>query len=143
MTNNKAAPGVPLPLVMGLRAAEILWRDVDAEFGLLTATELSLRIGAGTANPGLVNGLYREGRLIAMHRAGQVLFSGFQVQRGTGVVQPVIRDLRQAAGSAGTDQSLITWLVTPSGHLDGARPVDLLDEGKRVLAAASKSFGGL
>lgn len=140
-TNNKAEPSVSHPLAMGLRAAEILWRNVSAEFGLLTATELSLRIGDGTPDPGMVNGLFREGRLIALHRAGQVLFPGFQIQRGTGIVWTAIRDLRQTAGSVGrSDQSLISWLVTPSGYLGGARPVDLLDDPERVLGAARRAF---
>ncbi|MEQ4518176.1 hypothetical protein ABLI39_02270 [Pseudarthrobacter sp. B907] len=140
-TEHTAASGVPRPKAWSLQATEILWGDVRAEFGLLTATELSLRIGPGIEDPVLVHGLYREGQLIAMHRAGQMLFPGFQVQRGTGAVYTVIRDLRQTAGSAGADQSMIKWLITPSVNLDQARPVDLLDHSELVLAAARKSFG--
>jgi hypothetical protein len=140
-TGKTAGPSVPRPTTWTLQATEILWRDVGAEFGLLTATELSLKMGPRIVDPGLVNGMYREGQLIAMHRAGQVLFPGFQVQHGTGVAYTVIRDLRQTAGSAGSDQSMIKWLVTPSADLDWARPVDLLDHSEVVLAAARTSFG--
>ncbi|MCU1540939.1 MAG: hypothetical protein JWM01_1886 [Arthrobacter sp.] len=48
---------------------------MDIEFGLLTAAELSLRIGSGTVDPRLGNGMYPEGRLIATRECGSKLIN--------------------------------------------------------------------
>lgn len=118
-----------------LGATEDLWRSVHAEFGLLTAQELSLRLGC---LPEDVRALYGAGDLIAVHRGGRVLYPGFQAT-GTGEVIPVIRDLLCVAEDAGRSQAaLILWLVSAEAELGGARPVDLLHDGERVLAAAGR-----
>lgn len=126
-------------LARSLAATEEMWRSVHAEFGLLTAQELAPLLGL--QDPEDVRALYADGVLIAVHRGGRVLYPGFQMDRETQMVRPVIHQLLLAAERAGrSEASLILWLVTPSGSLDGARPVDLLDDADRLLAAAKDSF---
>lgn len=116
----------------GPSAADEPWAALHAEFGLLTAQELSLRLGL---LPEDVRALYGAGNLIAVHRGGRVLYPGFQVSPA-GEVRAVIADLLWAAEAAGRSQTaLILWLTSPAGDLDGQRPVDLLDDPERVLAA--------
>jgi hypothetical protein len=126
-------------VALSLAAAEERWRSVHAEFGLLTSQETAPLLGLNTADD--VRALYAAGGLIAVHRGGRVLYPGFQVDRTTQTVLPVIRELLLAAEEAGrSEASLILWLVSPSGHLDGSRPVDLLDNPDRLLTAVKDSF---
>lgn len=114
------------------------WAALHAEFGLLTAQELSLRLGL---LPEDVRSLYGAGNLLAVHRGGRVLYPGFQVGPA-GEVRPVIADLLRAAESAGRSQTaLILWLVSPAENLDGQRPVDLLDDPERLLSAYTDTGG--
>jgi hypothetical protein len=48
--------------------------------------------------------------------------------------------LRAAEGAGRSEASLILWLISPSGHLNGARPVDLMEDPDRVMQAAKDSF---
>jgi hypothetical protein len=126
-------------LAPSLAATEEMWRSVHAEFGLLTAQELAPLLGL--EDPEDVRALYADGVLIAVHRGGRVLYPGFQIDRETQRVRPVIHELLLAAENAGrSEASLILWLISPSDCLDGPRPVDLLDDPDRVLAAARDSF---
>lgn len=123
----------------GLAAAEGLWRAVHAEFGLLTAQELSALLDS---TPEEVRALYAAGALVAVHRGGRVLYPGFQVDPAGRSVRPVIGEMLRTAEAAGmTEASLIRWLLGPSGELSGVRPVDLLDEPARLQLAAAASFG--
>jgi hypothetical protein len=75
------------------------------------------------------------------HRGGRVLYPGFQIDRDTGSIRPVIHELLLAAEGAGrSEASLILWLISPSGRLNGARPVDLMEDPDRVMQAAKDSF---
>lgn len=126
-------------LARRLAATEEMWRSVHAEFGFLTAQELAPLLGLQA--PEDVRALYADGVLIAVHRGGRVLYPGFQIDRGTQRVRPVIHELLLAAENAGpSEASLILWLISPSDSLDGARPVDMLDDPDRVLTAARDSF---
>ncbi|MCW2131724.1 hypothetical protein B0G38_000874 [Arthrobacter sp. VKM Ac-2550] len=53
-----------------------------------------------------------------------------------------MKDLISAARNAGrSDASLTLWLNTPTGYLDGARPVDLFEEAtESVVEAVRQSF---
>jgi hypothetical protein len=118
-----------------LEAAEDMWRSVHAEFGLLTSQEMAQQLGI--SDPDDVRRIYSEGRLVAIHRGGRVLYPGFQIDRGTRTVVPVIHDLVRAAEEAGRPESaLISWLLTPTTPLDGGRPVDALNDPRRIVAAA-------
>lgn len=123
----------------GLEAAEDMWRSVHAEFGLLTSQEMAQHLD--TTDPDDVRRIYSEGRLVAIHRGGRVLYPGFQIDRDTRTVAPVIHDLVRAAEEAGRPESaLISWLLTPTGSLGGARPVDVLGDPERVVAEARKAL---
>lgn len=122
-----------------LTAAEEMWRSVHAEFGLYTAQELAQRLG--TPEPDEVRALYAAGALVAVHRGGRVLYPGFQIDQASQAVRPVVRELLRVAEGAGrSEASLILWLVSPGGSLDGARPVDHLEAPDRVLQAAKAFF---
>ncbi|GAC1492682.1 MAG: hypothetical protein NVS2B15_12780 [Pseudarthrobacter sp.] len=53
----------------------------------------------------------------------------------------MIADLVRVAVEAGISEAgLSLWLCTATGYLDGARPVDRLDEPEIVLDAARQAF---
>ncbi|CAN7572155.1 DUF2384 domain-containing protein [Arthrobacter sp. LjRoot78] len=136
-SNNDVESPEPVPgqETSSREAAEAMWRFVHAEFGLLTSQEMALQLGI--ADPDDVRRLYSEGRLVAIHRGGRVLYPGFQIDPESRTILPVFHDLLRAAEEAVRHESaMISWLVRPSSSLDGARPVDLLDDPERILAEA-------
>lgn len=103
-------------LARSMQATENAWRDMEAEFGLLL-------------------------RLLAIKRPGGYKYPGFQFDRREQAIRPVMHDLIKLAAGAGRSESgLALWMTSPTGYLDGSRPVDLLDEPAPVVEAARQSF---
>jgi len=135
-----AAPTPLSPqLARAAQATENTWREIDAEFGLLSSTEAAETMGYG-ANRTWAAANRKNGRLLGVRRGGGFRYPGFQL---TPDVLPVIAHLidiaRQNAWSA---ESVVLWLCSPSGWLaDDHRPVDLLaEEPHAVLEAASSAM---
>jgi hypothetical protein len=124
------------------RATEALVQSVEAEFGLLDASEAGARLGSSPKDArDLVVSKHRSGDLLALRRAGLHRFPGFQFG-ADGKPWPIIRALRHLSARYGWSESdLFLWLVTPAANLGGARPVDDLLAGlrtaeDRVMSAA-------
>jgi hypothetical protein len=131
--HDKAAHTSPTPpsrqLQRAIEATERLVRAVEAEFGLLDAAGIAERYGASAPD---AEHHHREGALLAIRRSDACVFPGFQFQTD-GTPRPVISALRALADTNQWSQSdLFLWLVSPTGYLDDARPVDLLMMGNKA-----------
>lgn len=128
-------------LARATQAQQDLYNRIDVEFGLLTSTQVADRLGSrARARRNAAAAARREGKLIALQRGRYLAYPGFQF--GPRGARPVIARLRTFATRNGWDEtSLIEWLVRPTTYLDGRRPVDILDEGDRVMQVARDAFG--
>jgi hypothetical protein len=136
-----AQAAVSPPLARSVQAEQNLYDDLEHEFGLLTSAEAGRRMGSrSSALRNAATSARRDGRLLALRRGSYWLFPGFQFDAAG--VRPVIADLLALAAEHGrSDTGLIQWLCSPTTYLGGARPVDVLDEPKRVLEVADQAFG--
>lgn len=118
------------------QATENAWRDIDAEFGMLTSTEVSGLLGY-EPNRTLASTMRKDGRLLGVRRGGRYLYPGFQIAQGH--LTPVVGELLKLADThEWSSESLVLWLCAASGHIaDDQRPVDVLHaDPKAVLEAA-------
>ncbi|WP_417216689.1 hypothetical protein [Arthrobacter sp.] len=128
-------------LARSLQATENAWRDMEAEFGLLTSVEVSRAVGSRSPNRSYASDQRGAGRLLAVKRPGGYKYPGFQIDRREQAIRPVMHELIALATEADRSESgLALWMISPTGYLDGLRPVDLLDEPDHVVEAARQSF---
>lgn len=127
-------------LVRATAAAEGLYDQIEAEFGLLTSAEAGVRMGSrAQAARNLPSAARKEGRLLALQRGRYVKVPGFQFDHQG--LRPVIGDLITVGAEYGrTETGLIQWLMSPTTYLDGGRPVDVLDEPETLLRLAREAF---
>jgi hypothetical protein len=129
-------------LARSLQATENAWRKMEREFGLLSSREVSERLGSRSPNRSYASDQHSRGRLIAIRRGGAMRFPGFQIDPVEQQIRPVIEDLIRIARDADVSEaSLALWLCSPTGYLDGDRPVDRLDRPEEVAKAAENAFG--
>lgn len=121
-----------------VQATENIVRSVDAEFGLLGAAEAGERLGSSSkAARNLAGSRHRAGDLLAIRRGNRDRFPGFQF-RTDGSPVPVVRVLLDLSAQHGWSESdLFLWLVTPTGRLDDARPVDVMLSGAEDAVASA------
>lgn len=82
-----------------------------------------------------------EGKVLRVGEGDAALYPEFQFD-GAGQVRPVILDLISLEKNADWSmQSLVLWLMTPTGAFDDEAPVNHLDEPEKILAAAHSRFG--
>lgn len=128
-------------LARSVQATENVWRTMDEEFGLLSSTEVSKAVGSKSPNRSYASEQRTAGRLLAIKRPGGFKYPGFQIDQNEHAIRPVMADLINVAGDAGrSEASLALWAVSTTGYLDGARPVDRLDEPETVIHAAREAF---
>lgn len=115
---------------------------MEAEFGLLTDTEVAAAVTDEPGNTHFASGERAAGRLLAVERHEGLRYPGFQVDPSLHVIRPVIQELLTIARAARrSEASLALWMAAvPTGYLNGARPVDRLDDPAAVLEAASQAF---
>lgn len=127
-------PPLSAETVYGVAQMDIAIRCMEAEFGLLVSVpgaranfeEVRLR---SSQTP--ISFMYREG----------LVFPGFQFTQ-SGVLQPAVTMMLEndaVAQHSGLDLAL--WMMSPSGYLDDARPVDCLANPRSVALAAAAHFG--
>jgi len=125
-----------------VQAERNLYDRIDAEFGLLTSAEVGRRLGSrSTAPRNLAVTTRRGGALVAITRAHQTLYPGFQFG-ADGRPLAVIRTLREVAGeSQWSENGIVQWLCAPTTYLDGLRPVDLLaSDPDRIVDVARRAW---
>lgn len=124
------------------RAACARWRAIELEFGLLTGAEVEALLGPSWPPAGC---LAAERRILGVAtKAGRVLYPGFQFDREARSVRPVIAEVARISLDAGwKDRHILQWLCAPNGYLHGERPVDILNDRERLLAAADADLEAL
>lgn len=128
-------------LARSLQATENAWRKMDHEFGLLSSLEVSERVGSRKPNRSYASDQHAKGRLIAVKRPGGLRYPGFQIDHHEQQIRPVMEDLIRVAQSAEiSETSLALWMCSHTGYLDGARPVDRIDQPQGVVEAARQAF---
>lgn len=141
-----AATAVRVPvspqMARGVQATENAWREMDAEFGLLSGAEVADLAGSkARSRTGYASDQRRAGKLLGIRRRNAYLYPGFQFD-GTGRVRPIIPALLSVATRYGVSpEGLAQWLCARTGQLGDQRPVDHLDEQDRVLEAAENHYG--
>lgn len=126
-------------LARAAQATENAWREIDAEFGLLSSTEAAQVMGYG-ANRTWAATKRRDGQLLGVRRGGGFRYPSFQL---TPQIMPVVARLttiaRQNSWSA---EAVVLWLCSPSTWLHSdQRPVDLLSsDPDAVLKAAASAM---
>jgi hypothetical protein len=96
------------------------------EFGALTSAQLATSRSSETTNPHTTPSRWvSTGRVFAVDTAAGRLFPSFQFVDGR--PRPVIGRILAAMAGQLRGWELLLWFTASSGHLEGARPVDLLD----------------
>lgn len=135
-------PPVSPQVARSLAATEQLWQAVDDEFGLLSATELGRLLGSTAADPSsMVAKRQQAGKLLWVRRGGRLRYPAFQFDAQQGEMYPAVPELVMRGAERGFDgPQVVQWLLAPSAALGGDRPVDVLGDTERVLAAADRAW---
>jgi hypothetical protein len=125
MTDAEISP----QMARSVEASAERWRQVMKDYRFLTRAELDgMRAGRVASH------------LLKVEHDGASLYPEFQFN-AAGELLPVIPELMNLAKSNDwSEQSLILWLVTPTGYFDDEAPIKHLDEWDRILAGASSRF---
>lgn len=116
------------------------WRRVMKEYRFLSGEEATELLGSQQGDWSLASRRRSEGKLLGVKQGNAVLYPEFQFDE-TGDVRPVIHELIALAKENNwSEQSLILWLVTPTGYFDDEAPVKCLDDPDRILAGARSRF---
>ena len=134
-------PHVSPQLARSMQSTENAWRDMETEFGMLSSLEVSKIAGSKSPNRSYASDQRAKGKLLAIKRPGGLRYPGFQIDYREHTIRPVMQELIEAASNADSSEAdLALWLCSPTGYLDGARPVDQLDDPEAVVEAAQQSF---
>lgn len=112
-------------------------KDFLRQFEVLEAEEVHALYGSRAKNKAALAARWRaEGQIIAVEHEGRLFYPAFQFD-AQGRPRSVIADVLAALGDQVGPWQVALWLVSPNGWLDGATPLDLLDEDpNRVIDAA-------
>lgn len=132
---------VPPAVVLQARRNAEARMQIDAEFGLLTSEQVAELVGSRSPNrASAAYGLRSARRIFSVTSAGVQRYPGFQFDAVTG--QPhagVAGTLGVLADAAWSGWELALWFTSPTGLLDGHRPVDLLDSDPDAVVAAARA----
>jgi hypothetical protein len=107
------------------------------EFGAQTSAQLAESRGSETTNPHATPGRWlSSGRVFAVDTAAGRLFPAFQFVDGR--PRPVIGRVLTAMAGELRGWELLLWFTASSGHLEGDRPVDLLDTSPDEVVEAAR-----
>lgn len=113
-----------------------------AEFPALPAAELARLAGITWSNPAAwASRLQKEGKVFSIEYGRRQLFPTFQFDSDWQPREAVAAVLWQLADAGLQGWSIALWWTAANGWLDGARPVDLLDEKPEQVVAAAGEVG--
>ncbi|XKH58529.1 hypothetical protein LG293_15870 (plasmid) [Citricoccus nitrophenolicus] len=132
------AGGITPAAALRLASTESLWKKIDEEFGLLSAEQVSQRVGA---SKGYASDARRHGRLLGVKRLRSILYPAFQFDQ-SGVL-PLMRQLIEVSRRHEVpEEAVLLWMASPTTWWgDDARPVDHLDDEAGILGAFQSRFG--
>jgi len=106
------------------------------EFGAFTSAQIAEMRGANTTNPHVTTGRWlTSDRVFAIETRSGRLFPAFQFEQGE--PRPIIRRTLVALDHQARGWELLAWFTGSNGHLDGARPVDRLEDAPEEVVAAA------
>jgi hypothetical protein len=112
------------------------------EFPALPATELAGLAGITWSNPAAwPSRLQKEGKVFSVEYARRQHFPTFQFDSNWQPRDPVTAVLAQLGDAGLQGWSIALWWTAANGWLEGARPVDLLDEEPEQVVAAAGEVG--
>jgi hypothetical protein len=129
-------------------ATEQLRRNAEArskfleEFPALPAGELAGLAGITWSNPAAwPSRLQKEGKVFSVEYGRRQLFPAFQFDRNWQPRQAIAAVLARLAEAGLDGWSVALWWTAANGWLEGARPIDLLDEQPEQMIAAAGEVG--
>jgi len=112
------------------------------EFPALSAAEVARLAGITWANPAAwPSRLQKEGKVFSVEYGRRQLLPAFQFDSDWQPREAVAKVLAQLANGGLQGWSIALWFTAANGWLDGARPVDLLDEKPDQVIAAAGEVG--
>lgn len=115
---------------------------IDDEFGLLGSAEVAGILGSRGEPRSFTADLRRQRRILSLPRLNRLVYPGFQFDRSTGAIRPLIAPLIELAVEYDrAPENIVFWLCRETSYLDGDRPVDHLDDADRILEVASEAWG--
>ena len=140
-----ASPSVDVvsdELARSVQATQNAWARIEAEFGLLTSSQVAEVVGAKPSNRMLAS-RKRAAHLIAgIVRRKALRYPGFQFDRVHGTILPLMgRLIGLAVANGWTEHDLLLWLCGPTTFFEEEdRPVDHFHDPDSVIAAATSEF---
>ena len=118
----------------------VFWQNIEAAGGMYTSAEVLALINMRTGNHTILSDLRLQAHLLSIKRGTAYIYPRFQFDPETHLIRPVIADLIKLAADAGwTQEELLVWLCSPSGHFRGHRPAEHVDHPDDVLDAARQA----
>ena len=112
------------------------------EFPAVPAAEVARLAGITWANPAAwPSRLQKEGNVFSVEHGRRQLFPAFQFDSDWHPREAVATVLTHLAHGGLQGWSIALWFTAANGWLDGARPVDLLDERPEQVIAAAGEVG--
>lgn len=136
-------PEAPLPssdkVLQARRNAVARWHLLQ-EFGAFSSDQIAEFRSRAKNRHALANRWRNEGRIFAVEYRGQLLYPAFQFNPESFDPLPVISDaLKALPRQEMSPWEVGLWWTADNGWLDGARPVDLVDDRpEAVVEAAGK-----
>lgn len=128
--------------VLGVARTDSLLRQMREEFGFLSEAEVMALLGQNQDHSYVV--IPRSNAIIGFVYGDDYVYPGFQFDKRLLSVRTIVPQLvALVTEHRRSSLGLACWLCSPSGYLDGARPVDLLDDPLRVLSAARGHYGAV
>lgn len=113
-----------------------------AEFPARPAAEIAGLAGITWSNPAAwLSRLQKEGKVFSVEYGRRQLFPAFQFDGNWQPREAVAAVLAQLRDAGLQGWSVALWWTAANGWLDGARPVDLLDEKPDQVVAAAGEVG--
>lgn len=113
-----------------------------AEFPALPAAELARLAGITWSNPAAwPSRLQKEGKVFSVEYGRRQLFPTFQFDSNWEPRDAIAGVLAQLRDARLEGWSIALWWTAANGWLDGARPVDLLDDQPEQVVAAAGEVG--
>lgn len=139
---TEAVQNAPVALPQNLMAAvaqqEADWRDLESRHPILDGIQVGQLAGSTAKNEWeYASNLRRTRRVLAVQRGRQYAYPQFQFANN-GRVRPVMLPLL-AALSEWDPADIALWMNSPNGYLGGATPIDRIDDGQVVVAAATNA----
>ncbi|KRF03267.1 hypothetical protein ASH00_15895 [Arthrobacter sp. Soil782] len=112
-----------------VQALAARWSQVMKDYRFLTSAEFR----------GKPAGRETE-RLLKVEHDGAVLYPEFQFDEAGQVRRVILELVSLAENTDWSEQSLVLWLVTPTGFLDDEKPIEHLGDPERILAGVRSRF---